>query len=99
MAPGLYGLMGTLPPRGAHLSGSRQLILRITEKKSGIQDIDIFTDQNLIILSCVPVQKGIFIDFSAASAGAIANAKAPGYCDSCAWMESRAPATLENTAA
>jgi hypothetical protein len=52
VALGLCGLMGTLPPRGAHLSGPSQLILRITEKKSGIQDIDIFTDQNLIILSC-----------------------------------------------
>ena len=53
MAPGLYGLMGTLPPRGAHLSGRGQLILRITEKKTRIQDMYIFTDQNLISLSCV----------------------------------------------
>ena len=53
MAPGLYGLMGTLPPRGAHLSGRRQLLLRITEKKTWIQDMYIFTDQNLITLSSV----------------------------------------------
>ena len=52
MAPGLYGLMGTLPPRGAHLYGPRQLLLRITEKKTWIQDVYIFTDQNLITLSC-----------------------------------------------
>jgi hypothetical protein len=53
MAPGLYGLMGTLPPGGAHLSGRGQLILRITEKKTRIQDMYIFTDQNLISLSGV----------------------------------------------
>mgnify|MGYP002809158501 CR=1 FL=1 len=55
MAPGLYGLMGTLPPRGAHLSGSRQLILRITEKKTWIQDIDISPTKIWITLSCVCV--------------------------------------------
>jgi hypothetical protein len=44
--------MGTLPPRGAHLSGRGQLLLRITEKKSGIQDIDISPTKIWITLSC-----------------------------------------------